>query len=1066
MRRFLFKAVASAFAASMMFAAAAGGQVTTGTIGGRVTDESGKPIEGAQVQVKNMNTNLQRARLTNADGRYVILGLEVGSGYSVSVRRIGLQATAQDGQVVELGTLTKVDFTMKQAVTNLAGVTVIATTDPIIAPNKTGVGATISDSLLHRLPTLNRNFTDMVSTVPGVSVNGPGLAGGGVNNRYNTIQIDGASETDLFGLGSTGQPGGQAGGKSIGIESVKQYQVLLSPYDVRQGNFAGALINAVTKGGTNEWHGSVYDTFRSQSMTRTEPYLADYHQTQYGVTLGGPIVKDKIFFFINPEYQLENAPSSGCYVGLAGCNLAAADLARFTSLAQQYGVPTGSSGQVFTKNPLTNIFARLDFNQLPFNSTLMLRYNYGGATQDVFSRGSPGTLVSWPLTSNEYQFLSVKRAAVAQLRSNFSNGSYNELFLGYTTIRDVRAPVAVAPQINVTVPGATLIAGSERSSQANSLAQNYTELTDNFTFNVGSEHRITIGSQNFLNYQWSNVFGQNIYGNWTFANLDSLASGQPSSYNVGVGANGTNGAVSPSAQQLSAYAQDEWNVTNRLTLTYGLRVDVPSFGSKPPLNQEILTDFGKSTSSIPSGQSLLSYRIGFNWDVTGDQRNQIRGGAGIFTGRPAFVWMSNEFGNTGGLSGFAQLTCNNAAAPKFNATTAATPPTQCTNGTTATAGSEVDLMQSNVKFPQTQRESLGYDKDLGNGWVGTVEGMLTQNLNDFFYQNIALAGPQGTDPNGRVMYGPVPNGPILKIAARNRVLEAVNTNKDWGYNWTVGVQRKFRDNFEFELWYTRAEEKTSQDPTSSTQASQTQFGRAWAGNLMDQSVGTSLFQQDHRIVMAGTYRFQPTLTDISLTYSGRSGNHYDYVYGGGSGDLNGDGFTGNDLIYVPKSTTDSNQIFLVPLGTNTTATEAAALQKFISSTKCLATQAGTIMQRNSCQAPWVHEFDLSVRQSLGAWGSNSFLHTHSFDNLSVQFDVFNLANLINSGWGKQEYTGAQQSVSLLTYVTTENRNGKSLIGAAGVAARPEFTFDPNTLKTNAINVSSNYRMQLSFRYAF
>ena len=372
---------------------------------------------------------------------------------------------------------------------------------------------------------------------------------------------------------------------------------------------------------------------------------------------------------------------------------------------------------------------------------------------------------------------------------------------------------------------------------------------------------------------------------------------------------------------------------------------------------------------------------------------------------------------------------------------------------TATSGSEIDLMQSNVRFPQTQRESIGFDRDLGNGWVATVEGMLTQNLNDFFYQNIALAGPQGTDPNGRVMYGPTPNGPVLKIAARNRVLEAVNTNKNWGYNWTVGAQRKFRDNFEFEAWYTRSEEKTSMDPTSSTQASQTQFGRAWAGNLMDQSLGTSLFQQDHRIIMSGTYRFQPTLTDISLIYSGRSGNHYDYVYGGSAGDLNGDGFTGNDLVYIPKSTTDSNQVFLVPLGSTTTAQEAAALQKFIAGNKCLRTQAGTIMQRNSCQAPWVHEFDLSIRQSLAGLGLGSLFSTQTSNNLTIQWDVFNLANLINSGWGKQEFTGAIQSVNLLNYVTTENQNGKSLIGATGVAARPEFTFDPNTIYTTAQNIA-------------
>ena len=284
-------------------ASVASAQVTTGSVTGRVTDKNGNPLSGATVQVKSPSTGLVRGVQTNLEGRYMVAGIEPGADYTITARRIGFAADTREMQTISLGTTTKLDFTLSEQATQLTGVQIVATTDPVIAPSKTGVGTTITDSTLHRLPSLNRTFSDFVALTPQISNSGPGLSGGGANNRYNNIQIDGSTEKDMFGLGSTGQPGGQAGGKSIGIEAVKQYQVLLSPYDVRYGNFSGALINAVTKSGANKFFGSVYYYLRDSALTRKSPNLGFFRQQQYGVTLGGPIVKDKALFFINLEPQ-------------------------------------------------------------------------------------------------------------------------------------------------------------------------------------------------------------------------------------------------------------------------------------------------------------------------------------------------------------------------------------------------------------------------------------------------------------------------------------------------------------------------------------------------------------------------------------------------------------------------------------------------------------------------------------------------------------------------------------------------------------------------------------------
>ena len=1049
---------------------------TTGAVTGIVTDAaSGAPVDAVQIQVVNTATGLTRGAITRGDGRYTVLGLEVGDRYSVTARRIGFRAETRENQTVSLSQATALNFTLTAQATTLSAVTITGvTTGSLISPSRTGATTTITDSALRRLPTLNRDFTDFATLSPQVGT-GPsgGLSGAGTNNRFNNVQIDGATEADIFGLGSTGQPGAAARAKSISIESVKEYQVLVSPYDVRQGNFSGVLINAVTKSGTNRLQGSAYYYGRNEDIARDQRYIPAYQQQQYGFSVGGPIVKNRAFFFLNPEIQTRSEPADGLFLGGPGTLLSQTDVDRFVSLVEGYGVENpGTAGLVQNRNPLTNIYGRLDVN-LPFNSSLILSYNYAKSERDIFSRGSSGSSPQFQLSNNGYSNQPIKHAPKLQLRTNFANGAYNEVLASYNRVREKRVTPIRAPQVEAFVTGAQLQAGTERSSQGNELDQDVIELTDNFTFPIGA-HRVTIGSQNqFLKFR--NLFTQQSFGRWEFANLDSLERGRPTTYTVGVPivvsggqiALQGDGAVRFSSAQFSGYVQDQWTATDRLTLTAGFRIDVPVFFDEPPLNEVVLAQFGRDTREIPSGNPQYSPRVGFNWDVTGDQRNQLRGGIGSFVGRPAYVWLSNSFQNSG-VSGVAQLICRTNAAPTFTAATAATPPTQCLPvGTappvTAAAGSEINLLSDDLKFPQNLRATLGFDRNLFRNIIGTIELLYTRGLNNPFYQNIALAGPIGRDRNGRVVYGDSAGAPQLRVPGRTTVLDVQNQSKDYSYSATAGFTRRFEDRWEGSMFYTFTQSREVQGLTSSTAFSQYRFGGPTAGDQAERKLTPGRFDRPHRLVAQASYSF-PTNTDFSLIYTGQSGLRYDYV---STGDLNGDGFTLNDPIYVPRDVYDPSEIVfgtttptaangLPPVGQQI-ANQRAGLEKVIQNTSCLRENRGRIMERNSCIAPWSNSVNLSLRQAIPTLGVQRF---------TVGLDVFNFLNLLNKEWGEQRFTDLPGSITLLTYggkvqapagqPPTTFRNGAQNI----------HRFDVNQVRFNQNRLESNYQMQLWGRYSF
>lgn len=1041
-------AIAIAIATAFAGRAAAQG-TTTGAVAGRVTDTTGIGIPDAEITVTNRNTGFVVHAVTRTNGQYFVQGLTVGNSFRITARRIGFGAQSKDVNNIVLEQVTPVDFTLFTEVVTLSTVRTEANPTPTVSEAaRNGVGTLIDERAVATLPSLDRNFTDFVTLTPEVSSTNElgGFSAAGENPHYNSIQIDGSTEADLFGLGSTGQPGGQAGAKSIPIESILQYQVLVSPFDVRDGQFSGALINAITKSGTNDFHGSAYYFYRNQAIGRTQPYLPNYNESQYGFSLGGPIIKNRVFFFVNPEFQTEASPATGPTVGQLSAG-AQADLAQFTQLASQYGFATGSAGAVTNRHPLSNLFARLDFN-LPFNTNLVIRNNYAHADKDEFSR----TITSFSLTSQAYTYESTKNATTVELNTNFAGGGFNELIATYELIREPRQGYGHSPQLEVIDPtyNVDFYTGTQYASQGNILNQDLFEIRDNVTVPIGN-HSVTLGTQDQF-FKAHNYFAEYSYSAWTFESLDSLANGGPAhSYRIGVPApNG--GTVQFHTDNIAFYAQDQWQVTPRFELTYGIRFDIPIWLDKPPFNSALDTSSVGfiNNSQLPSGQVEFSPRVGFNYDITPDHNNPLHGGVGVFSGPPAYVWLSNSFQNSGSI-GYNQLTCSSTGkpAPVLTNGTVTNPPTTCANGVGAAAGGEIDYTDKNFKYPQDLKASLTYDPHLPFGVVGKLSYLFTHAIYAPIFQNAALAGPIGTGPYGNAIYGNTPNNAALNIPNRTEIIELTNTNKNWSYDITGGLAKQFSRVLDASIYYTYAQARDVQSVTSTTSASSYTYSWSPYWNQSQQRLGISNFQTPHKITANLTYEM-PWHTIIAATYIGTSGQPYTLTYGF---DANGDGISGNDPIFVPKNVSDPNQINFAPSKTLTVAQEQQLMQTFLNENPCLARQEGHFMSRNSCSTPWQNMMNVSLQQGI------HFLHTNA---VTLHCEVFNFLNLLSKNWG-QVYEG-EGSESLLNQPAT---GGVIPTGSSLVTTRPNVNFTSLNNPGKLLDpVASNWQMQFGVRYAF
>jgi hypothetical protein len=1057
-------ALALVFLVPVRPAAAQG--VTTAAVAGRITDDAGAPVGSAELILVNTTTGERHSTRTRADGWYSVENVSVGGPYTATARALGFEPKTATGFMVTLGQRLALDLSLKRAAIEVAAVSVEAESNPLTSTSRTGAQTVVSDRAIQRLPTLNRSFTDFMSTAPQIV----GRSVTGQNDRFNNIQIDGGSNNDLFNLGSTnGTPGGSVNARPLNIEAVKEYQILIAPFDVRQGGFVGGLVNAVTKSGTNDWHGAAFgytqnQNFVGKQVADSSVPVAEYQQQQYGFSLGGPIIKDRVHVFVSGDFRHDARPfASSLQLGPSGDTTGTGvgiTAARFDSvrniLINQYGFDPGGYAAPIIPNPETNLFAKIGY-ELGTNSHFELSGAYVNANRFVlghsyranYTSASANLRDGYILGNSGYDFTDRTRTVRAKWTSMLGSRYSNELIVGYSTIKDVRELPNRVPLILVggNSAGSYIAAGAERFSQANSLDQTVVEVSDNVTFMM-REHQVTLGTHNEF-FHFVNVFFPGSIGIWNFASPDSLANALPNQYFRALPTvQRPDGPLADfRVKQWGFYAQDRFSPIKNLTVTAGLRIDVPS--QPAPSTNPILRDSvtfpaiggtGINTGAFPSGNILWSPRLGFNYDVTGDRSTVLRGGVGIFSGRPPYVWVANAYGNTGQEQ--QSLYCVGATVPTFTVNPDSQP-TSCAAAPTAGRPSIV-YFDSDFKFPQAMKLAIGIDQQLGWGMVGTVDFLLTQAVNQFFLQDVNLVGPQGTSSGeaGRVRFGSINAATGASTAARVTaryadVIRNTNASGDRSTSLTAQLQKRFSNGIEFAASYTYGHSLDRISMTSDITGSNYSFS-VLDGTPDHRNLRTSFFDRPHKVTLSASLN-APLDTRFSLTYNGLSGTPFTYVV---NGDPNADGISGNDPVYVPRNASDI---------TTQNATQTAQIEAFINGEKCLSENRGRILPRNACRNKWQNLLNARISKVVPT------LTGHSIE---ITADMLNVLNFLNSSWGLQRVTGTG----------FENQNFIRLAGYDAVNQRGIYT--PNTpsfpikdqVTLNALG--SRWVFQLGARYTF
>ena len=1047
---------------------------TSASIGGRILDEQGRGLPGVEVVVTNRASGISMHATSREEGRYLVDGLEVGGPYSVTAQRIGLVRQTRGGFSLSLGQQLHVDVMLERRPLMLQAVETRAARSRVFSSSHKGTEGLVSDSVIRQMPVINRDLYDLVKLVPQMSTVFP-LTTSGAGQRVNSIRIDGIGDQVAS---SNLAAGALYGGRVLPLDAVKEYQVVLSPFDVRQGGFAGAGVNVVTRSGTNDLQGSVFSYATNERLGADVPLIrgAPYQKEQFGFSIGGPIVKDQLLFFAATDLQRRIIPAVGPYVGesMSSQNLlpvGLTDISRFQQLLSAHGLDGGSAGAVSNANPSASLFLRLDAPLGRWNSRITVRGIYGHGDSAIFARPTMlaptdcPTSACFSLSSLQHSRWLDKKSIALQLISNLPNGAYNELVAGYLGIVSGFRPVVKQPLILVDVPGPTgvpavLQSGTHEIATGQHNTNGTTELTDNLSISVGV-HRITIGaSAQFFELRAFQLRGS--YGVWEFASLDSLRSSTALNYRV---TRDTGSVTAASGSSAALYLGDDWELSPRLSVTLGVRGDLPTLSARPPYVPLVDSAFGLRSDEVPSGHVQWSPRLGFNYDLTTEREGsaQVRGGVGLFTGKPPLFWLFGGFAGYGLAARTLQCGSGPGAvgpAPAFDSDYQ-NPPLACAGGQTfAGSSGEVDVIDPRLRYPQTLRGSLAMDRQLPLGLVGSLEGLYTHATSAMFFAPINLGAPLRSDRHGRVMYGTVGSSgaatPSRIAPSLSDIIEITNQPRDYAYNITSTLKKESRM-FEAEasLSYGHDRDVESPRPVSALFTDNWRFARPVAGLETDLTPTTSDFDQPVRVRATGTFRlpWQRFRTELSLFYIGGSGFPYTYVAGGtqGRGDLNADGAVGNDPIYIPRSARDTAEIQFGGSPAEVAA-QQTAFQRFIDGASCLREQRGQIMSRNSCRSPWVSTTNLAIRQMLPSMRAQSFV---------FEVQVFNLLNLLNSRWGRELLpTGA-------TPTTTSQIPLLSQVGqTAGPQPQPIYRFDPTMARYSYDNFDTYYQIQLAVRYNF
>ncbi len=1039
-------------------------QTTGATIEGTVITVEGRPLPGANVVAIHQPTGSRYGTSTLSNGSYTLNSVRVGGPYIIKVTFVGFNAAKKELADIDLGETIEVNFKLQQGSVTLEELTVVGNVNTVFNENVTGAKTHISTVEISRVPTLDRTLQDFLQLSPYAS---GGFSFGGANDRYNSLLIDGATLDDVFGLGNA-TPGSQAGvGSPISIDAIAEFNVALAPFGVKNSGFTGAQINAVTRSGTNEYSGSLYYYTRNEAFSgryvqengTLSPELDAFQQRFIGLRVGGPIVTDELFFFVSAEIKRESFPLI-TPIGIFGQDAFPVDASVFQEISQiaqnQYGYDPGGYG-----NPLEirqdnyKILTKINWNINPDNK-FMFRYNYLNATdEEGISRSSGG----YSFANRQYNFNSRLHSFVAELNTNLNSRMFNTLRVVYTRIRDTRDVVDEPfPLVNISYPVnpadfdfRPIFLGIDRFSQKNQLFQDLIEITDNIIY-IRGDHEFTFGTSNKI-YFFNNLFVQDAFGTYEFQGRDgdtpveNFRQGDPYSYQVSYLLPGGNPRAKFSVLQFGLYAQDRYTVNDRLTITLGLRVDVPFMPDEPSFNPEIPEAFpGYTTSRVASGNPLWSPRFGFNWDLsTDDTITQIRGGIGIFSGPPPVVWISNQYSNTG--VDYARLRIFDPAilTEGFFSPDPTNQPTAASNPNIQIETSAVNLISEDFKYPQTLKFNLAIDQELPYGVSATLEGIYSNAINAVTFKNLNIE-PIGTAAHGRPIYsnnlGPFEYQTRYVHEQFTNVILLENTDKGYGYSISAQLQKQFYSGLYMNVSYTYNIQKRVNSGNSSRAISNWQFNESVDPN--NPQLAITDYNRRHRFLANVAYQFD-YLDGFSTTFSvildTHSGSPFSWIY---FGNANGDTQPFNDLVYVPEVPGvdgDFDDVVLV-------SGNPRALNAFINSHPSLYKNRGEFVEANNATTPWETFLDLSMIQRIPTFEGQS---------LELSLNMINVLNFINDNWGTREFIrfGTKTAWTILDYTDQ---------GLPVIAFDPFRAYRSNLYET--AEIASRWRLQLGLRYNF
>ncbi|MGI4873619.1 MAG: TonB-dependent receptor [Janthinobacterium lividum] len=1100
----------------------ASAQVTTSAISGKVLSEKNEELIGVTVVATNLPTGTRRGTATEPDGRFSIPNLAPGGPYEVSVTYVGYKTQTLSNVYLTLGNTTRLNVKLVEESQQLNEVVVTGSTQA----TKTGAGTNVNREAIQQLPTISRSIQDFTRLDPRNS-NG---SFAGSSFRYNNITLDGAVNNDAIGFspslggtsGTSGLPGSSARANPISLDAIQEIQAQVAPFDVKLGNFTGGSINAVTRSGTNDFHGSLYGYGRNQNVTgksvdgEGSRIGSTYHDYQTGFRVGGPVIKNKLFFFINGEIARRQEPQF-YGAGDAGSPVSQ-DLAKLIAqkLQTSYGYNVGDYGNYDIHANSDKLFGRIDFN-LDDKTSIALRHNFVQSEATNLERS--GSLFKFG--SQDFTQNNVQNSTVLEVKSNFTSKIANNLILGYTNIHDYRSLLGgqanLFPAVQINNVGPTggdgvlgsgsyyrgsnqILLGSDREASIFNTRTKTFEITDNLTYFAGN-HTLTLGTHNEL-YKIDYGFINSWNGRIEYNNVSQFLNDQPNrirgtshigdnSYNY----NYNNPSASFNINLYSAYLQDEWAISDRVKITPGIRFDLTSLPTPPALNSALVNNPQNGVRTLNQtyahvawsdfnnslfGNVQFSPRLGFNVDLLGDQRIVLRGGTGIFTGRIPFAWLGYAYYNN--ATNYASVDLNNIQ-PNANTLTGTKyflnqDPNKIFAQLPASAQSttEVNLIDPNFKLPQIWRSSLAVDFKLPYGIRASVEGLYTKVIQDVKFENINLTDnvtyyAQG--PTATPRYAAPAGGNAKVNTAFSNAFLLTNTNEGYRYQLTGSVGRTFNNLVDLSVAYTYGQSKDISNGIRNSFQSNWELNPAT--NVNNPGLAYSNFDLRHRVVAsinlhkAFAQRFTGYFTSV-LTYA--SGSPYTWVYNNNPGTFFGNGQQNVQLAYIPGSAQDITLVNQV--GSTYTldgGAQYAALSSFLDNDDYLKNRRGQYAERNAARTPWNNQADVRfmVEAKLGKLEPNAAGVAPSAHAIQISFDIQNVGNLLNKSWGRQYFVPNTFNSTLgtgLSQVAFADQAGNiSTTYSASTFNRPAFTFSsPATYSIDQL--ASRWQGQLGVRYLF